>query len=649
MVARREIQDYRIVLIGAAAVSLLPFLIPALRGLQGETALEARDQVAIFVAGLYIVGSSVGLGWTVVAREISNRRIAFFLARPLSNSAVWWGKVFGSLAIAVGGMAVTLAPTFAANKWVLPKAGANVPTLAEILMASVVLFFASNAVSVAFRAPWLLLLDFVLAAVAVLLLQLLAPLFVFNWALGAWVIGLGVLTVVALVGLIAAGFASLARGRSDIRAAHRGLSATFWCLVFAGITLFWLYSFWVFAARPKDISAVSDAEAVPRGDWIVVKGEARGRFGYEPTFLWKPSSGDFVRVGPHLAAPVFSKDGQRAAWLRWRQIAYMGREIVDLDLISLQGPLRRVSTGISISLGEPPVGEWPGALVFSPSGDRIAEFHHRILSVYDILAGKTLASVRLPSSGSVFSNKFWFLSEDRLRFFASANGNGSPDAPLEQVSTLTIFDVDVLANRAERTGSIDVDGRIFPILLSPSGDRLLLRGGSTRKQISLHESQTGKLIRTLAEATSPDSVWGDFLSDGQIVVASVHDGKAKLRLFSSEAEETRSIELGSGEHVFFGGEPASGQLLVGTGPGGERRNMNGTIWMIDLKTGSSHRVGRGLYPTVSFPRLMSADPRLPLSPGSRGTRLFYGPEKSLLELDPVTGERRTILAGHASR
>jgi hypothetical protein len=324
----------------------------------------------------------------------------------------------------------------------------------------------------------------------------------------------------------------------------------------------------------------------------------------------------------------------------------MGREILDLNLISLEGALRRFSTGIFISSGELPVGEWPGALLFSPSGDRIAEFHHRILSVYDVLAGKTLASVRLPGSGSLLSNKFWFLSEDRLRFFASANDRGSPDAPLEQTSTLTIFEVDVSAKRAEKTGSIDVDGRIFPILLNPSGDRLLLRSGRTRKQISLHDSQTGRLIRTLAEATSPDSVWGDFLSDGQIVVASVHDGKAQLHLFSSEAEETRRIEVGGGEHVFFGGEPASGQLLVGTGPGGERHNMNGTIWMIDVKTGSSHRVGRGLYPTVSFPRLMSADPRLALSPGSPGTRLFYGPDKSLLELDPVTGERRTIIPSH---
>ena len=48
-----------------------------------------------------------------------------------------------------------------------------------------------------------------------------------------------------------------------------------------------------------------------------------------------------------------------------------------------------------------------------------------------------------------------------------------------------------------------------------------------------------------------------------------------------------------------------------------------------------------------FPGWGAGDPTQVPEPGSEATKLFYGPNGSLVRFDPLTGKRRVILAGRS--
>jgi hypothetical protein len=633
------------VLLAAAAASLLPFVAPLFQASPGATARESRDSIAFLVASLAAIALAPALGWTVLAREISNRRLGFFFSRPLSSVAIWSGKLVGTFFVVLAGVGIILAPTFLADGGALPQSDPRLPSLPVVLFAAFVALVLCHALSVALRSrSMLLLLDFGLGIVVCSLFSLTPAVFVFNWALGAYFKGLALFGVALLLGLVAAGLASVAWGRTDIRGAHRALSATFWSVAGLSIGLFWLYSIWILSARPTDITAVTEAAAAPRGGWLTVSGTTWGRFDYAPTFLWNPSSNDFIRTGPKWGAPTFSRDGNRAAWFRWHNTWRPNRLTLELVTVDLGRPEPKpVPTGIAFRLENPDSSDVPSSSLFSPSGNRIAELHNAILSVYDIGSGKTLASTRV---SGVNSTRFFFVTDDLLRIYAREDlGNPGEVGASEAGAVLNIYEFDIRNKKLERTGRTQPLRRPFPLLVDTSGDRLLIREGAAAKILSLHDARTGEAVQELGVAESPDGVRADFLSDGRIVVAEVRSGIARLRLCSPDGQEIRVTELGPGRQIFFGGEAAPGQLFVGVGPdaGGARHNMNAAIFLVRLATGESHRVGQELYPTVSFPRFLSVDPTFQAPPGSPATRLFYGPHGSLITLDPLTGEKRVLL------
>lgn len=651
-VARREIVERRIVFLAAAAASLLPAAMLLLRVLRGLPASGRGDDFAYFIASLFAITLAPALGWTVIAREISNRRLGFFFSRPLSGLAIWAGKLVGAFAIVLGGVAIILVPGWLISGGPPPPANPELPSLVEVLLAAFVLLLISHWISVAFRSrSALLMLDILLAILVYPLASLIAGVFVFNGALGPYVRTLIPFAGAILLALAASSFASVAFGRTDIRAAHRALSTTFWSISSLAVAFIGIYAFWILSARPADITAVTNAEAAPQGSWLLVSGTTRGRSDYAPIFLWDAVSRHFVRLGPRLGTPVFSRDGRRAAWLQWHHGLLRNRPALDLVMVALDRPRPTpLLTGVSFSHDwEADYSEWPDSFVISPREDRIAEIHKGILSVYDITSGRTLASARISAARSAC--KFFFLSDDRLRIYATEDTGKPEDAILgETTDILNVFEFDVGSKTLERTGRTEALRKPFPIFADASGQRLLIREGETKRRVSLYDGRTGKTIGTLATAESPDAVRADFLSDGRIVVGEARGGSARVRLYSAEGQEVRIVELGPGRQVFFGGQPSPEHLFAGVGPdtGGARHSPNTTLYLVNLSTGKSHRMGQALYPTVTFPRHLSADPTLLPSPGSPATTLFYGPGDSLVRLDALTGEMKVLL-GKTSR
>lgn len=651
-VARREMVENRITLMGAAAASLLPFALPLLRAFRGLPASRGRDDFAYFIASLFALTLAPALGWTVIAREISNRRLGFFFSRPLSGLEIWAGKVFGAFAVVLAGVVVILVPTWLSTGRALPPADSNLPSLLEVLFVALALLLISHSVGVACRSrSALLVVDFLVAILVFLLASHIVGVFVFNWALEAYVRTLVPLAVILIFALSAAGFASVEVGRTDIRAAHRALSVTFWGIASLAVGFFWLYSRWILSADPTDITAVTEAQAAPRGSWLAVSGTTRGRFDYAPMVLWNAGSRDFVRLGPRFGTPVFSRDGNRALWLQAHYSLSRNRLTLDLVTVELDRPKPTpLLTGVSFSQNwQSDLSSWPDSFVSSPSGNRIAELHKGVLSVYDVASGRILASARISAARSVC--KFFFQSDDRLRIYAREDTGKGEDTILgETTDILNIFEFDVRSKKLERTGHTESLRKPFPILADASGDRLLIREGEITRRVSLYDGRTGKTIGTLATAEPPDALWPDFLSDGRIVVGEARGGAVRVRLYSAEGQEVHIVELGPGRQVFFGGEPSPEHLFVGAGPdtGGARHNLNATIYLVNLSTAQSRRMAQGLYPTVIFSRIVSADPTLVSPPGSPATTLFYGLGNSLVHLDALTGEMKVLL-GKARR
>ena len=92
----------------------------------------------------------------------------------------------------------------------------------------------------------------------------------------------------------------------------------------------------------------------------------------------------------------------------------------------------------------------------------------------------------------------------------------------------------------------------------------------------------------------------------------------------------------------MGGEVAAGKLVVAASGDSEDRTHR-TIFLVDLSTGEVRKVGERLFPISYF--WWYSNINLRPEPGSEGTKLFYGPDGSLVHFDALTGERRVILAG----
>ncbi len=93
----------------------MPFLVPIARGLHGAAAREARESLAAIVAAGFAVVLALALGWSAISRDLADRRLGFYLSRPISGSALWAGKLGAAWLLALAGGAVVWLPSWIAS------------------------------------------------------------------------------------------------------------------------------------------------------------------------------------------------------------------------------------------------------------------------------------------------------------------------------------------------------------------------------------------------------------------------------------------------------------------------------------------------------------------------------------------------------
>lgn len=608
-ITRREIAERRSILAAAAFAGLLPLAAPLVRGLRGANAAEARGWTALLLAVAFAVGFAVSLGASMLVPAIGSRRIGFDFGRPVSAAAIWGGRLVAAMFLAAASGLIVWTPAWLAGAkhiwgdlFTTPTPPRLWPLLA--LVGLVALFALVHAVTLVFRSrsAWIAV-DAVLALItwfgaSAALLRL--PTFVASVPFLRVAV---FFAVVALVALLAAGFASVARGRTDIRAAHRALSLVLWGVIAVAVLAANGYSSWVMAAGPSDLEGGLWVSAADRGPWLEVGGIARGA---TATFVYDSTNGHFARpISREWRWPVFSRGGTRAAWVQ----ANARGGPLPIETWHLDDPQARpVSTRILVN-GYP----W---LELSEDGSRLATLEQGLLSIHDLASNATVASARIPSTGSQ-SVRGCFSDNDHFRIYRSDE------------ATIDILELDVRSRTLASVGRVSGPGlRLF--LVNPDASRILAVDEPNRR-IQLFDGRSGALLALIAD-TPTDGRRPGFLSDGRIFVTERSGAKRLLHVYGHDGGEQRTIALPPGQWVSPGGEAAPGKLVVGIGDDDSRY----ASWLADLDAGTVAKIADGLRPVRSLWTTPAA--------GSPATKLFYGRgQRSLVHLDPVTGERRVLL------
>lgn len=629
-VLRRELAERRLLALAAALLGLIPLAVPFLP-LGISRAPDARAGTAIALALIVSYVLALVLGGTVLARDLSERRLGFYFSRPLPGWSIWAGKLAGGAVLAFGSGVLVLLPSLLLGDRLDPSGywGLGIGQGLDLWLSSALwavtvlaLLLAANAVGVMVRSrsPWLLLdllaATLLLGAAGVITDRLLSA-----WAVGAMALAQSGLLVAVVLSFAAASAVQVTRGRTDLRRGHRLLSLTLWVLLGLSVLAFGGYARWVLAAAPEDLESIGQVVPAPAGEWIALEGSTgAGRGKFEPSFLMDTSSGRFARIGFQAAAwsgLTFSRDGRHAVWAQASGRSLYPMNVYRMDLGRPGAEPVQTPAGFSNSV--------PHALALSPDGRRLACIAGGRVVAQELQDGKLLLSA--PVEREVWEReRLRFLDSRTLRYYFSVSQRGSRGGQAE----LRVIDFDLATGRASR--EVRVPGAFVIWGISPDGHRLLLKSRNLeldRTEIAVADLRTGEPPAVLPLPGIGNEI--SLLPDGRLVASRRSRGRIELLILDGNGAELKRFEI-PGIHVRFGGQPAPGLLAVATAPdrsvtGGWRSDL------LDLETGALRPVGEGLYP--------QGWPALP--PGSVGTKLFARRNGGLVRIDPATGRQTIIL------
>ncbi len=613
-IARREVRERRALLAAAAAASLVAAIFPVFRGLTGEAAAQARSGAALILSAAFALGIPIGLGASMIAPRIADRRLTFDLSRPVSGLAIWGGRLAA---------AATLALLTALIVWVPSRLlGAPIP-IGDLFVAEdltgwpiglvflvLVLFGLAHFASLVWRSRslWLIADLAILAAVAATLPRVLGRLDPVL-AAGPW--KLAALATVALlgIGVLVAGWSSVAHGRTDVVAAHRAETLALAATLVVALGAVGGYVSWVLAAGPSALSEARFTEAAPTGSWAIVQGEARGA---HVNLVYDTKTDRYVRAdGSSWRGPQLSADGKRAFWLAHRRGALVGRT---LTLDDPNGTPRTTEISLENQNG-------PRFATLSDDGSRLGIDEEGTLSIVDVSSGRRLASGSL---GRAEVQRGFFVGNGRLRVF-TATGERGP-------WRLGIQELDAAQKKIRTTGSIaDITGYFA---LSPDGTRIAVHQNG--EALRVFDGSTGALLATLMESAPVRAGSFGFLWDGSVVIVDRSAEPPSLLVYSKDGKLERSIPMPPGDFVTLGGEISPGELAVAIGVDWVR-----PIYVIGVHTGATRRIADALSLVTPFSTWWG--PPYAPRPGSEATRLFNGPNDTLVRLDPETGDQRVLL------
>jgi hypothetical protein len=639
-----------------------------------SVSLGGADDIAPFLAAAINIslGVAVGLGASILSRDLSERRLGFYLARPVPPLAYWGGKMSAALLLALAAGALCLLAPLVLGSVVgvapgVPMWSATAKALAQgwvPWLAATSFLVAGGAVAggaARARAPLLLLFDMMMLPLSIVLfLRSIGD----SWRLGTTEIviqhALWPAVLVATLVLLCAGAVQIGVGRLDLGRGHLWLSAIAWTGLLACIGAVTLYSRAVANASPGELRIPHGVSLhAPRsGSHVMLEGIAGrqslrpGPFGgsrFYAGFLLG-ADGSVVKLAglEGLTGFAWSKDARHFAWSKDSMngagsVAYstppLLREIPGFEpslwVVSLDGPLARPRQVPREGQGQ------EAARALSPSGRRLLVSKAAGKALVDVETGDTLATVADPAEWSSLR----FLSETLVRALRVGPSGQS-----------RIVEWDAAGDRLNERGAIAAqsstpNGARFFVTLTPTDDyeRVLRYDASG---LFLHDLE-GRVTATLVNGwTTPYRVAG-LVSGGRVACLESDAGGVRLRVFAADGRSLGDAQL-PGRLLRVGGEAAPGLLALGLAPGRESDQRETAF--VDLATGRVARREPGLLPGLRrWQAFQAPGPHILVrgdaalqdadqnpEPASLATRVFLSDEGVLL-LDPATGEKRVIV------
>lgn len=636
----REIDERKALLAAAAIASLLPLLAPLLPSTGSNPAPDIREAVMWVMVGFLVPLFALLLGVSFIGRDLTEGRMGFYFAQPISGPIIWFGKFTAVVVLVWGAQLLIMLPTavfspdptgvflaswifdYPIDEWLAPVVLWGVP---------VTVVLAAHALGIVWRARSAWLVADLIAVLAVLggAWLALSP-FVPNIAPVAAFFGGLWLVPWILGGLLIGGAAQVTVGRIDIRRSHRALSLSFWPILLSAVMMVATWSWWVRSANPRDLDRVEDV-AVGSGEWIAVTGQSWGRVDYHPRFLVNTANGRWMAAGTgerwyHGSSVDFSADMSRAVWAvpegrgDWTVMA------VDLDAVEPQPR----STGVVLN---PRIDD----LAVSADGSRFVAIQGRTVSVYDVNGGVQLVATR-------FDDEFipqWAYFED---------------ASTITIETRTSWK-GIVGDPHYRTYQLDADSK----LLSDDGsNRKMWRrwvveseDGPNRRLVEVATGEDERLL-LVDDATGEHLVdlgimpdWRDVRLVGNEKIMVVRDQKDEhcLEIFDLDGRVLNRLDFEPTDEIYVGGEIVPGRFTFGLVTWGTKY-MNAATYrtvVVDLASATIESTLDGYRPLLGWWGVVSSagvD-----NAGTVATRLLMRQDYTLHLWHPDSGTVSPLVPG----
>lgn len=630
--AQKDLRTYRLAFPAAFAAGLLALAVPWIPGIDaGLNAAEVRLTSAIAVGFLGACILALLHGISGFPRETAERRLGFFLARPVGLTTLYAGRLLGGLLASLGVAFLVLLPTLLSLLFQAPGSGKDVASLPlTLVVLSLGLMALGHAASQALlaRSPWLLLDVLVLAGtgLATLYCQFLLTAYLGSVNPGGLAASVaGAYAVAALAG----GLAALRGGRTDLRRGHRLLSLTMAGFMAAAALGLGLYTRARIAWDPAASSVVTPSSLPGQGEWVGLSHGREGSFGDfdHADFLHHLPTGRSLRLPLQNQVSsyrseilAFDAQGRRAAWLQ-PVPSFTSSRRSRIQVADLQGATAQVRT---LGSGDGLDLERMEGFQFSPDGTLLALLTSDRLRVFDARHGVVVLDRAL--SGSPNRDMF-FLSGERIRLVQTDPGTPSSE----------IREFQIVGGRETVTGHMERSGRgTWVTAWHPGTDRLLMWDRRERGLRSLHlrEGRTGRTVAVVGEDSERSRMYATSTADGGIVLAEDKPEGFQVRLLDPEGKHLRTIQLAiEGPETLWRivGFDALGRLILHVG---HPRSETCALLGVDLGTGAlAYRVP-GLQPTTPPWHRAVRLKGTGHTPGSLMTQFYRNPQGDLLVGDP---------------
>jgi hypothetical protein len=628
VMARRELP------LMAVAVAILISFLPILPNIETFEATDVRT-VASSVSALAL-GCLLALllGATVFGNDLSEGRLSFFFARPVSGLAVWWGRVLAVMALVWIVEIIVLAPALYHEgiRAFTSSDGADWLTILAYVVAPLLFFLLAHAVSILVRAgtPWMFLDLGGAIVVAVFVWLNLTPVIEIGAPIAMWVVA-GTLVAALLISLTVGGASGVAVGRVDLRRVHSAQSLALWSTMAICLAAITVYGGWLRNFGPREFNDVDVITVAPDGGWVEAVGRAKGRLDVKRRYLISTTRNRWLplpRQWEHSdGVAVFSRDGSTAVW-RGGGPVEEPRSLLWADL-GRPDPMAR-PTSILVSD--------QAALTLSGDGTRLAILEEGTASIYELGEERLVKAIRL--SEDLHRAAVIFVSLDTLRLYARSG--------VENAQSVLIAEIDTATGELVRTGAISGLGKTSWFAVDAALERLVVWTRSEGDRFSerrLHDAKNGALKRNLNIAGFPR-----FLQDGRMVLSSEDDnGSIELVVEQVEGDGWMPHTLGASDGSRVHGEAVPNGVVVShlVDPGDRTQGIR--LALIDVDSGEARNIGSHLRSTIR---------RFPWQAGvSMGffwycdepavARLFIDQSGALVRWDPETGEMVHVVGGRA--